>query len=295
MSKHEDALTFEALPSDRYSVTSVITSSPYSLVAFAHDIDTEDVVLVKARTDIGTSKMRLKREADILDSLSHPQIPRLLAAELEGDVPYIVTEAKPGTRYVGKWLRKYPAIQLAAKLSLSALKPLGYVHEQGFLHRDIKTNNLALQFSGEAALLDFELGLHRNDRSPDVREAVDNPDNDDVRITQSGRVVGTADYISPERAHGLRGERETDIYSMGIVMHELLLGRLPFEGEGPTEVAHMHCFKEIDLSDTRGREIPQALLAIVERATQKEPRHRYASAGAMSEDIADYLDTARAL
>lgn len=255
----------EASSLSDYRLVRVIEDTEQTTSAIAHSPEGQ-AVFVKARDDLPP----IAREAAILEEVSHPQIPSLIRADLgeSSEHPFIVTEMMPGNRYVIRWIRDYPVPWLAARLCVSALKPLGHLHERGFTHRDVKTSNLVIKFSGEAALVDFELGLHKGEKD----------------FQPDGRVQGTADYMAPERAYGYRGDGKTDIYAMGIVMYELLFGKLPFLGE-PREVANSHVAGEIDLSDPYDRHIPEALKVVINKATQKQPSDRYESAEAMSDAI----------
>jgi serine/threonine-protein kinase len=174
-----------------------------------------------------------------------------------------------GNPYTQRWLAEYPVSRLAARICMSALEPLGHLHEKGVIHRDVKTKNLVMSLSGRAALVDLELGL--SEEKPDFQP--------------EGKVLGTADYMAPERACGHRGDARTDIYAMGIVLYELLFGRLPFSGE-PRQVAFSHIVDEIDLSNPERRPIPDSLISVIKKATQKNRADRYQSAGAMREAIA---------
>lgn len=291
----ETLLDPKMVPTDRYPLRHVVEHSQSVLSAFACDLETDAAVFVKVKNaQVSSNGLRLAREAAILGELSHPQIPRLVDADTSESqpFPYVVLEFKGSSPQ--EWFKTAGSNPLAvAQFCLSLLQPLAYTHEQGILHRDIKTKNIATGLTGEASLLDFELGLH--DGQPSFLNAIKRrllrrPEAGDSRITTVGHVSGTASYIAPERAIGQRGTPSSDIYSMGIVLYELLYGKLPFTGP-PTVIARQHCTEKIDLSDTTG-DIPEALIGVVEVATQKDPRHRYGSAGAMGEDIERYLGSA---
>ncbi len=286
----EALLDLQTVPIERYPLIRVVRHTPFAFCGFGIDAETSDPVFIKARDpEFRDSGLRLSREADILGQFSHPQIPRLVedgTAESQ-EVPYLVSEFKGGSLYPERWLAAYPYPRLAAQICLSALQPLAYSHDRDILHRDVKAGNLTMKFNGEAALLDFELGINGN-----VHGALDQDRpgvaTGESRITSSGEVLGTADYISPERARGELGTARSDIYSMGVVLYKLLYGKLPFTAGLDIVVARKHCFMDIDLADT-DRDIPEALTAVIETATQKEPKHRYGSAGEMGEAIERFL------
>jgi serine/threonine protein kinase len=259
--------------------------------AYARDSETAAIVFVKGKvTDTSEawpdSAIRFEREAAVLANLNHPQIPRLLDADLTGGMPYIVTEAMPGSHYVPRWLEKYPAPQLAARVCLSALDPLGYVHDRGITHRDVKTSNLVMRLSGAASLVDFELAYCQDEATAKV--VYSGASCTDPSITETGKVRATANYVSPERAQGETSTPLSDIYSLGIVLYELLYGRVPFNGM-PWHVAHQHIHNQIDLTPPQGRKIPIQLIEIIQWATEKDPDNRYQSADAMRQDLLCYL------
>jgi|GEM_PF-4850333 len=292
----ETTLDLSVVPTERYPLTRVISHSDTVLCAQAFDVETDMPVFIKVKdASVAGNGLRLAREADILAGLSHGQIPRLVDADIdEGQAfPYIVTELKPGSLYPQRLLDKQTVPRLAARICLSALEPLGYVHDQGITHRDVKPNNLLMRANGGlTSLVDFELGLW--DYQPSFLDMVrglfgassESSEGKD-RITEVGRVVGTADYMSPERAVGKRGTAQSDIYSMGVVLYRLLYGKTPFSGKA-TEVAKLHLTEPIDFTATE-RGIPEVLVGVMETATQKEPRHRYASAGEMGEALERFL------
>lgn len=255
---------------DGYRPARIIENTADTLSAIALNEEGKSV-FIKTKDDLPA----LAREAEILSNITHPQIPSLIRAGISefNESPFIVTEMMPGNPYTTRWLAEYSAPKLAARICMSALEPLAHLHENGVIHRDVKTKNLVVAMSGRTALVDFELGLHQ--------EKAD--------FQPEGRVLGTADYLAPERAYGWRGDARTDIYSMGIVMYELLYGRLPFFGENSRQIAWSQIVDEIDLEDSGGRSVPGELVSVIEKATQKHRVDRYKSAGAMREAIAACL------
>jgi serine/threonine protein kinase len=289
----EPALDLSVVPTDRYPLIRILNHSEAVLCAYAFDTENDTPVFIKVKdAEVASNGLRVAREADILASLAHPQIPRLIDADVAGDqpFPYVVSELKPGGAYPKKLLDEKFIPRLAAKICLSALEPLGYAHGQGFIHRDVKPDNLLMRTDGrQTSLVDFELGM-RVDPSPSldmVKALLGNEQQDLSRITQVGEVVGTADYISPERALGRRGDQRSDIYSMGVVLYRLLYASEPFRGKAG-EVAELHVSRPIDFYN-KTRDIPEALIGVMEVATQKEPNYRYASAGEMGEALERYL------
>jgi len=293
------ALDLSAVPTDKFPLIHVLEHRPAGLCAYAFDIETEEPVFIKVKdAEVTDNDLRMEREAEALASLSHPQIPRLIDADTSEaqPFPYIVSEFKPGSIYMRTWYAKNSQPQTAAEICLSALSPLDYVHDQGIEHRDIKRDNFVINVGGlVSALVDFELALW--DGQPLFLDRPQDPIRydqiDSSRVTQTGRVKGTADYISPERAAGERGTAQSDIYSLGIMLYEFVYGQLPFVGT-ITEVAKMHVREPI-VFPYAGGVITDDLIEIIETATQKSPEDRYASAGEMGEALERYLTDAPAM
>lgn len=245
---------------------------------YAHDCHHERLVFIKAASS-EAGRLALLREAAILSELAHSQIPALLDAGSSEGMAFIVTQPMPRNRFLSAWFKRYAAPRAAARLVASALAPLEYVHDRKIVHRDIKTENLPARFSGQVGLVDFGISVFQGAKD----------------FQPPGRVIGTARYIAPERARGEPGTPASDIYSMGIVLYELLYGIVPFDDDNHRDVASRHCSTDIDLQRTNGRPVPQHLVAIVSQAIQKDPADRYDSAPVMREDIMRYLALTRPL
>lgn len=291
----------ETVLGEKYALTHALKSGAAAFKALGHDRQTGAEVFVKAREREASDNapLRTRNEANKLASLHHPQIPRLVEADPEAVHPYIVTERKPGTLYPAIWLRRRPNHNLAAKLCMSALDILGYVHEQGVVHRDVKASNLVMQWGGAVSLVDFELALS-GEKKPKDGSGLPHDGSSrnggwtatETRITSPDGLVGTIAYMAPEQVRGAASPA-SDIYAMGAVMYELTYGRLPFETDDEVTdinslVRHKMTEPGIDFS-ADDRQLPGALRLIMERATQTEPSARYGSAAEMAMDIGRYL------
>src|SRR3712207_2581597 len=162
----------------------------------------------------------------------------------------------------------------AATVAVDVADALAFAHEHGVVHRDVKPGNVMLTSSGHVKVADF--GIAR---------AVSAAEN----LTQTGTVMGTATYFSPEQARGGAVDPRSDVYSLGVVLYEMLTGPPPFTGDNPVTVAYKHV-QELPAPPRRLREdIPEALEAIVLKAINKNPDNRYATAGEMRADLRRYL------
>ncbi|MEX0875720.1 MAG: Stk1 family PASTA domain-containing Ser/Thr kinase [Actinomycetota bacterium] len=213
---------------------------------------------------------RFRREAMSAAKLQHPNIVQIYDSGAEGDFNFIVME------YVeGKSLKDHLAEegQLetvdACRIAREVLAALAYAHRTGLVHRDIKPGNILISDEGKVQVTDF--GIARAEAGS--------------TMTQTGTILGTAYYLSPEQAQGLPLDGRSDIYSLGIVLYEMLTGRRPFEGDSPVSIAYKHV-REMPRPPSNHREdLPRPLEAIVLNALAKRPEDRYSSAALMGRDL----------
>ena len=212
---------------------------------------------------------RFRHEASAAANLSHPAIVNIYDYGVEGDNYYIVMELVRGTdlKTVVKQQGALDPIKVA-EYGVQVCSALSTAHGYGIIHRDIKPQNIVLMPDGALKVMDF--GIAR---------AVDSDS------TQTGSVLGTAQYVSPEQAQGHKLGPESDLYSLGVVLYELSTGRLPFEGDTPVSVALKHVNDEAVPPRQVNPKIPPALEAVIIKAMQKDPTRRYRSAEEMREDL----------
>jgi serine/threonine protein kinase len=228
-----------------------------------------------------TSRKRFLREIQVVAALDHPGIvPIYSGGEHEG-VPYYVMALIDGVG-LDKRLSRLPSVlpvdpseraRWAAGLILQAAEALAYAHEQGVLHRDIKPANLLLDDSGKLWLADFGLAKLA----------------DDLSLTGSGELPGTLRYLAPECLHGDADER-SDIYSLGLTLYELLVGRPAFPEPNWARLLHQVGAQRPPAPRTVVPELPKDIEAIVLKATAKEPSDRYQSASDLVKDLERFLD-----
>ncbi|HWR21960.1 MAG TPA: protein kinase [Feifaniaceae bacterium] len=214
---------------------------------------------------------RFEQEAQAVLNLSHEHIVRSYDVGTEGDLHYIVLEYVDGStlkeciRAQGKFLPR-SAINIGAQV----LDALSHAHEQGIIHRDVKPQNIILNARGHVKLADF--GIARNA--------------DSSTITYAGAMVmGSVHYISPEQAKGRQVTAESDIYSMGITLYEMVTGSLPFEGDNSVSIALRHIQEEIVPPIAIVPTLPPALNDVIMKAVSKQPSARYHSAKEMRQDL----------
>ena len=269
------------LPLEKYKPIPLGDDWSNGLVARGIDPHTDEPVFIKAKDPAKDPDAiwMIRREANTLASLNHPQIPKLIEADLDGGIPFVVTEFKSAIPDLREEFKYSPDINRAAEVCLSALLPLAYLHSQGFVHRDLKPENLlAHPETGLVSVADFEYAIHDRDEI------------DEATSWEDGWYShGTTGYKAPERWDGERGTVATDIYAMGIVLHEFALGWHPFDAESKSEEQRLNESNEINLDDRRYKRTPKFLREVIRIATATDPWDRYGYAEHMTEDLAWYL------
>jgi serine/threonine-protein kinase len=213
---------------------------------------------------------RFRREALAAAKLQHPNIVQIYDSGREGDFNFIVMEYVEGRSLKDRLAEEGPLeIGEACRIAQEVLTALAYAHRTGLVHRDIKPGNILLSDDGKVQVTDF--GIARAEAGS--------------TMTQTGTILGTAYYLSPEQAQGLPLDGRSDIYSLGVVLYEMLTGRRPFEGDSPVSIAYKHV-REMPKPPTAYREdVPRPLQAIVLTALTKKPEDRYSSAALMRRDL----------
>ena len=213
---------------------------------------------------------RFKREARNAARLSHPHIVRIYDRGQAEGTYYISMEYLDGPTLKELLVRKGPTPPLTAiKFAREILSALGEAHKHDIVHRDIKPHNVIVSPEWEVKVTDF--GIARSGAS---------------QMTEAGSIVGTAQYLSPEQARGKPVDQRSDLYSLGIVLYEMLTGKVPFTGEAAVEIAMKHLSAIPDPPSKLRPEVSHDLDAIVMRALAKDPDQRYASAEEMDADLA---------
>src|SRR5437762_1338263 len=213
---------------------------------------------------------RFRREAKNAASLSHPNIVSIYdRGEAEGTY-YIAMEYLDGRSLKELIVARGPApVNVAIDYARQILAAIRFAHRHGIVHRDIKPHNVLVDAEGRLKVTDF--GIARAGTS---------------QMTEAGSIVGTAQYLSPEQARGSAVDQRSDVYSLGIVLYELLTGEVPFSGDTPVEIAMKHLSQTPEPPSALRPEIPHDLDMVVMRALAKDPEDRYQSAEEMDADLA---------
>lgn len=212
-----------------------------------------------------------RRESQAAASLSHPNIVNIYDVGREGNIHYIVMELIEG-RTLSDYIREQGAMSYPKVIALSKqiAAALAFAHKNHIIHRDVKPHNVMLTPNGTAKITDFGIA-----KAVNAATIVDNTDG----------IIGSVHYFSPEQARGGYVDEKSDIYSLGIVMYEMLTGRVPFDGDNPVNIALMHINGEMVPPSKLVAGVPPALEHIIMKCTDKYPVNRFASAEELIEAL----------
>jgi len=230
---------------------------------------------------------RFRREARSVAQLNHPHVVRVIDAGEEpasegghdgegggAGIPYIVLEYVDGETLKAVIRRDGPLdIPQAIAYAIEIARALGAAHERQIVHRDVKPHNVLISEEGGAKITDFGIARMLTEEG----------------LTMAGRVLGTTDYVSPEQALGHAVTGQSDLYSLGIVLYEMLTGDVPFHGDSPVAVAMKHVREEIPDVQAKRPELSAATAAVLDRAVAKDLDDRYPDASSMVADLEDVL------
>jgi hypothetical protein len=263
---------------DRYQLGEKVGSGGMSSVYRAFDPTLERWVAIKLMHRDITSDPdqleRFRREARAVAQLNHPHVVTVIDAGEDDGTPYIVLEYVEGETLKDRIrrMRRLPVSEAVA-YAIEIGRALSCAHANRLVHRDIKPQNVLIAGDGRAKVTDFGIA-----RSLEAHG-----------LTAAGRVLGTTDYVSPEQALGHDVTQQSDLYSLGIVLYEMLTGEPPFRADTQVAVAMKHVKEPLPDVQSLRPEISAALAAVVDRATAKETRNRYATADEMVHDLEEAL------
>ena len=259
---------------DRFVLEDVIGSGGMAVVYRATDRVTGNTVAVKILKEEFVTDEQFRRrflnESRAISMLRHRNIVSVIDFDFEGNLQYIVMEYVDGIT-LKDFMRSQKIIPsgIAIKIIMQTLSALQHAHERGVIHRDIKPQNIMILTDGTIKVMDF--GIARIDKFETV--------------TMTDKAIGTVYYISPEQARGEHTDERSDIYSVGVMLYEMLTGEMPFDGDTPVSVALKQIQAEAPRPRSINRSIPEGLEQIVMRAMMKTPAKRYASALDMIHDL----------
>jgi serine/threonine-protein kinase len=265
--------------SGRYRLEAKLGSGGMSTVYLARDETLDRPVAVKVMhremSEQEDQLQRFRQEARAVAKLTHPNVVSVIDAGEDGGYPYIVFEYVKGETLKQR-IARVGALdtQEAIAYAIEVARGLGVAHSRNMVHRDIKPQNVLIDEEGRAKLTDF--GISRQLEQDGV--------------TATGRVLGTTDYVAPEQAMGKGVDPRSDIYSLGVVLYEMLVGQVPFHADSQVGVAMKHVNEELPDVQRRRPEVSAAVALVVERATAKSPGERYQTVGEMIDDLETALE-----
>jgi eukaryotic-like serine/threonine-protein kinase len=265
--------------SGRYRLEAKLGSGGMSTVYLASDETLDRPVAVKVMhremSEQEDQLQRFRQEARAVAKLSHPNVVAVIDAGEDGGYPYIVFEYVKGETLKQR-IARVGALdtQDAIAYAIEVARGLSVAHARNMVHRDIKPQNVLIDEEGRAKLTDF--GISRQLEQDGV--------------TATGRVLGTTDYVAPEQAMGRGVDPRSDIYSLGVVLYEMLVGQVPFHADSQVGVAMKHVNEELPDVQRRRPEVSAAVALVVERATAKSPAERYQAIGEMIDDLETALE-----
>lgn len=265
--------------SGRYKLEAKLGSGGMSTVYLAKDTTLDRPVAVKVMhremSEQADQLERFRQEARAVAKLSHPNVVAVIDAGEDGGHPYIVFEYVEGEtlkQLIGRVGALDPQEALAYAIEIA--RGLTVAHSRNMVHRDVKPQNVLIDSEGRAKLTDF--GISRQLEQDGM--------------TATGRVLGTTDYVAPEQAMGHAVDPRSDLYSLGVVLYEMLIGQVPFHADSQVGVAMKHVNEDLPDVQQRRPEISAAAALVVERATAKDPSRRYQEVGETIDDLSTALE-----
>jgi eukaryotic-like serine/threonine-protein kinase len=265
--------------SGRYRLEAKLGSGGMSTVYLARDTTLDRQVAVKVMhremSEQADQLERFRQEARAVAKISHPNVVAVIDAGEDGGYPYIVFEYVEGETLKAR-INRIGAldVQEALAYAIEIARGLTVAHARKMIHRDIKPQNVLIDAEGRAKLTDFGISRQLEQEG----------------MTATGRVLGTTDYVAPEQAMGRGADQRSDLYSLGVVLFEMLTGHVPFQADSQVGVAMKHVNEELPDVQADRPELSAATALVVERATDKDPTKRYADIGEMIDDLSTALE-----
>ncbi|MGK0724401.1 protein kinase domain-containing protein [Aerococcus urinaeequi] len=259
---------------ERYKIVNHIGSGGMADVYLAYDPILERDVAIKflrvGKTDAMDATKRFEREALSVSELNHPNVVNLFDVGEDEEGKFIVMEYVDGMDLKAYIRENHPIpVDIIQNLMIQILSGVQAAHNIGIVHRDLKPQNIMVNHDGTIKIMDFGIAMVTSETS----------------ITQTNSIIGSVHYLSPEQARGSMATSLSDIYSLGVVLFEMLTGRVPFDGESAVSIALKHFQEPLPPIEAYREDAPQSLINVVAKATAKEPSARYQTTQEMIDDL----------
>ena len=261
----------------RYDITRKLGTGGMACVYHAREIalDREVAIKLLPQSLLRDEQfvIRFKREAQVAANLEHPHIVRIYQIGEEENLVYFVMSYIPGGS-ISDQIKNRGALSIddIVQWGMDVSSALGYAHDHGVIHRDLKPDNIMLDKNKRAVVMDF--GIARAAQS--------------TGLTQTGTVIGTPQFMSPEQARGIELDARSDIYSMGLVLYQMATGSLPFKASDPASLMYMHVHETPESPDVRNKEVPPWLRDIILKCLAKNPDDRFSHAKELRQSLAEH-------
>jgi eukaryotic-like serine/threonine-protein kinase len=265
---------------DQFTIVKAIGHGAFSDVFLAQDQDGRQVVLKcpheSIMGDVATFD-RFRRELEISRHLQHPGIQRPIEFTADRSRPYMVMEYVDGETLRALLSReKHLSVEKAVDYGQQLSSAMAYAHSQGVVHRDLKPENVLVTPDGKLVVTDFGVAFMAGAR----------------RLTWRwfSTALGTPDYMSPEQIQGKRGDARSDVYAIGVMLYEMLAGRVPWEGDNALSVMSQHITAPVPPLHEINSEVPPPIEGIVRKSLRKNPDERYEDAASLRKDLQNWRD-----
>ena len=269
-----DDLTRGTTFAGRYEIIEELGAGGMGRVYRAHDTKlNEEVALKLIRSEIGADKRtveRFRNELKTARKITHKNVCRVYDFHEEGKTLYLTMEYVRGED-LKSLIHRTRAINVGAALSIArqVAEGLGEAHKLGITHRDLKPGNIMIDRDGQAKVMDFGIARVKQEKG----------------ITGEGAIIGTPEYMSPEQVEGKPADPRSDIYSVGVILFEMIVGRAPFEGDTPFSVANKHKTEPPPIPRKLAPQIPEGLNKLILRCLEKDRAKRYQTAEELAADL----------
>ena len=274
-----------------FEIEKLLGKGGMGVVYRARDIRLDRPVAIKIlRPDLTTNRDRQRRflqEARAASAVTHPAIAQIYDVDEVEGMTFIAMEFVEGQTISQLIAKRELDLAGSVEIALQIAEGLSRAHKANIVHRDIKSDNIMVTRDGHAKLLDFGLAKLLDPMMESSKEG----DSQDLKRTetfsqtQPGTVLGTAAYMSPEQARGLQVNQSSDVFSLGIVIYEMVTGELPFKGDTPLDMLHSIAFEEVRPITVVRRNLPPELHRVVSRCLRKRPKDRYQDAHPLVADL----------